>query len=378
MEGHLKWAILLAAILPVSSCTKEKPALNTGAPSSYREIRVVNDMVNGMPIVIAGAEVYRFMVAYGREMPDGKVLDFHGLPTLLPVIMEDDEGNLWDVSGVAVRGPRQGQQLPVIHSLTGYWFAWGAMYPGLEIFEGPLYEDDFSPAMPSPGWTVPAIEVISGSGFDLIPALDFPLSVRYREKETWDNQFFLTDTSRVIGVKAGNKYRLYPSVILDFHEIVNDTIDGRALAVAYHPLSGTATAWSRELPGGTTTFGVSGFLYNSNLIAFDRATESLWSQMRGECINGPYLGWTKEFFPVLETTWATWKILLREPDIMSFETGYVYNYSQSPFNEYAQSETAGPFPFQYEDRRLPPKERVLGVIVEGQAKAYRFSSFSND
>ncbi|MCB0551958.1 MAG: DUF3179 domain-containing protein [Phaeodactylibacter sp.] len=180
----------------------------------------------------------------------------------------------------------------------------------------------------------------------------------------------------MLGVNVEGRYRLYPRVVLDFHEIVNDTMGSLHFAVAYYPLSGISTAWNRELLSGLApTFGVSGLLYNSNLIAFDRATESLWSQMRQECINGVFLGAPQEAISVLETTWATWKLLAKNPEIMSFDTGYPYDYSQSPFIDYALSDLSMPYPIQFEDTRLPPKERVLGLVVDGKAKVYRFGAF---
>ncbi len=365
-------------ILPLTfSCNKEEGRLVVaGSGASTPKVRVVNEWANGRAVVVAGSEEFEFMVAFGREMPDGVVLEFTEIPTILPLIMEDQEGNRWDLFGYAASGPRRGQRLPVVSSYMGYWFAIAGMYPGTEIFEGEAPSQSFTPPPPSPGWTVPEEEIFAGSGFDLIPALDFPKVERFREKDFWDNEYYLADSALLVGVKVDGKYRLYPHAILDFHEVVNDTIGDEHFAVAYHPLTGTATAWNRDLGGGLiSTFGVSGFLYNSNLIAFDRLTESLWSQMRQECITGAVAGNRKEVIPVLETTWGTWKRLLREPEVMSFETGFNYNYASTPYCDYASSSQGSPYPVQYEDSRLPLKERVLGVVVDGAARAYRFSSF---
>lgn len=358
------------------SCDKEETVLAVaGAGAARPTVKVVNDWVNGRAVVVAGARKYEFMVAFGREMPDGAMLEFKEIPTILPIIMEDQDGSRWDVFGYAVSGPRRGQRLPIVSSYMGYWFAIAGMYPGAELFEGESPDQSFTPPPASPGWTVPEEEVFSGSSFDLIPALDFPGIERYREKDFLDNEYFLADTALLIGLKLGGKYRLYPHAILDFHEIVNDTIGEEHFAVSYCPLTGTATAWNRGLGGQATTFGVSGLLYNSNLIAFDRLTESLWSQMRQECIGGPVAGFAKDIIPVLETNWGTWKTLLREPELISFETGHDYNYDSSPYSNYACCAQGSPYPVQYEDSRLPSKERVLGVVVDGKAKAYRFSSF---
>ncbi len=359
------------------SCNKEKNLIENVKPiTATPSVRVINDFFNDLPVVVAGSERFEFMVAFGRQMPDGTVLKFEEIPTVLPAIMEDNEGNLWDIAGYAIRGPREGQRLPAVSAFMGYWFAWSGMYPGAEIFEGDNPALEFEPAPVSPGWTVPSEEIFAGSGFDLIPALDFPKAKVYRERDSWGEKYFLHDTSLVLGVKIEGRYRLYPRTVLDFHEIVNDTLGSTHIAVAYCPLTGTATAWNREVADGlVTTFGVSGLLYNSNLIAFDRATESLWSQMRQECINGAFLEYKKEIIPILETTWETWKVIGKNLEVMTFDTGHSYNYSQSPYCDYACNTTASPYPIQHEDHRLPPKERVLGVAVDGKAKVFRFSSF---
>lgn len=156
------------------------------APPATPAIRVVNGLVQGVPVVVAGSEKFAIIVGFGRQMPDGVVLEFNEISTVLPSIMEDHEGNTWDIFGYAIRGPRPGQQLPVISAYLAYWFAWGAMYPGVEIFEGESPQEGFEPAMASPGWTVPSEEVFAGSGFGLIPALDFPGAEVYREKDSWE------------------------------------------------------------------------------------------------------------------------------------------------------------------------------------------------
>ena len=90
----------------------------------------------------------------------------------------------------------------------------------------------------------------------------------------------------MVGVKVGDEVRAYPHLILDWHEIVNDQISSTNYALTYCPLTGSAISWNRTFGGQTTTFGVSGNLYNSNLITYDRASDSNWSQMRLLCVQG--------------------------------------------------------------------------------------------
>ena len=327
------------------SCSKEETKLVVaGSGSSTPKVRVVNDVLEDKAIVVAGSKQFDFLVAYESTLEDGTSLTFYEIPTLLPIIMEDQEGNRWDMFGFAVSGPRKGERLKAVTAYTSYWFAISGMYPGTVIFEGTAFTDEFQMPSPSPEWTVPSDEIFRGSAFDAIPALDYPKIEVYKEKEFWDNEYYLADTAILYGIKVAGKYRLYPQAIFDFHEIINDSIGGEYLTISYCPLTGSPSAWKSEVEEIRLTYGVSGLLYNSNLIMFDRLTESLWSQLRNECINGVFLGHKMEMIPVVETSWKTWKSILREPEVVSFDTGFSYNYDSTPFCNYACSSEASPYP----------------------------------
>ena len=137
----------------------------------------------------------------------------------------------------------------------------------------------------SPGWLIPVGEVFDGGpGKDGIPALSNPQLVASSEVS------FLGDGDLVIGVVIGGVARAYPHVILDWHEIINDQVGGEAYSLTYCPLTGSGIGWDRALSANATTFGVSGKLYNSNLIPYDRETDSYWSQMKLQCVFGPNKG----------------------------------------------------------------------------------------
>ena len=124
-------------------------------------------------------------------------------------------------------------------------------------------------------WLIPEGLVRDGGpGKDGIPAISDP---KFTQASAVD---YLKDEDLVIGLKYNEEIKVYPHIILDWHEIVNDEIDEFAFALTYCPLTGTAINWNRKLNGITTTFGVSGLLYNSNLIPYDRETDSNWSQMQ--------------------------------------------------------------------------------------------------
>lgn len=222
-------------------------------------------------------------------------------------------------------------------------------------------------------WNIPKSEVFDGGpGKDGIPALTEPKMTTAAEAT------YLSDHDLVIGYKRGNDIRAYPHPILDWHEIVNDVVDGHPIAIIYCPLTGTGTGWERTYNGKITTFGVSGLLYNSNIIPYDRQTHSNWSQIRLDCVNGELRSGKAMTFHTVETTWKVWKTMFPETKVVSTETGYNRNYSKYPYGSYKTDNDWYLFPFKPKDNRLPGKERVLGVLVDGSAKVYRFDSFNGD
>lgn len=220
-------------------------------------------------------------------------------------------------------------------------------------------------------WLIPQNNVLDGGpGKDGIPALDAPDFIPVNEVD------FLDDDDLVIGFKVGDDVRAYPHPILDWHEIINDEIGNIRVAITYCPLTGTGIGWDRDLPSGTTTFGVSGLLYNTNLIPYDRGTDSNWSQMLLESVQGPMAGTDIETHQVVETSWGTWKKLYPESQVVSTNTGWSRNYDRYPYGDYRTNNNSLFFPVSVNDTRLPAKERVLGIVTERKAaKAYRFNSF---
>jgi hypothetical protein len=116
-------------------------------------------------------------------------------------------------------------------------------------------------------------------------------------------------------------------------------------------------------------------LYNSNLIAFDRNTKSNWSQIRLEAVNGPLSGTKMPTFQVVETRWSVWKEMYPGTKVVSEDTGWDRPYGVYPYGDYRTNNDNLLFPVSIDDGRLERKERVHGVILNGKAKVYRFSSF---
>ena len=231
--------------------------------------------------------------------------------------------------------------------------------------------DDVRSNSNSADWSVPLNEVRDGGpGKDGIPALENP------EMISADQADYILDTDLVIGYIHGGEVRAYPHKILDWHEIINDEIGGEKVAITYCPLTGTAIGWNRTYNGKSTTFGVSGLLYNSNLMPYDRTTNSTWTQQGLLSVNGTLRGTAASTFQVLETTWATWQTMYPQTKVVSLNTGHSRNYQQYPYGSYRETDGLI-FSVSTLDDRLPQKERVHGVIVDGKVKVYRIKSFTS-
>jgi len=214
---------------------------------------------------------------------------------------------------------------------------------------------------------VPIAEIHGGGpARDGIPALDHPAFIAA------DQADFLDPDDRVLGLSRHGVAKAYPIAILNWHEVVNDQFGAESVVVTFCPLCGTGMAFLATVDGQALTFGVSGLLYNSDVLLYDRQTESLWSQIMTTAITGPMQGQRLTMTPVAHTSWADWRE--RHPDtlVLSPETGHQRDYDRDPYAGYVQSEQVM-FPLRFKSQRFHPKEAVIGVVIDGHAKAYPFS-----
>lgn len=202
---------------------------------------------------------------------------------------------------------------------------------------------------------------------DGIPAIDKPKFLAA------DKADFLHDDARILGIELNGIRKAYPISILNWHEIVNDKIGGEYFAITYCPLCGTGVAFSSEVDGKQLEFGVSGLLYNSDVLLYDRQSHSLWSQIKSQAISGPLRGRKLTRLPVTHTSWADWRSSHPGTLVLSTDTGYSRDYTRNPYQGYEKSRALY---FQVSDQApdtFHPKERVLGLEINGQFKAYPFS-----
>lgn len=216
------------------------------------------------------------------------------------------------------------------------------------------------------GALVPPAQIASGGPpKDGIPAIDRPKFVKAGEAR------FLQGDDRVLGVVRNGIAKAYPVRILNWHEIVNDTFGAEPIAITFCPLCGTGIAYVSQAGDKPLSFGVSGLLYNSDVLLYDRQTQSLWSQILAQAVSGAFKGAKLTPVALAHTSWADWQ--KRHPDtrVLSTDTGFARDYRRDPYAGYGQDPTVM-FPVSGESRRYHPKEQVIGVEVGGKFKAYPF------
>jgi Protein of unknown function (DUF3179) len=208
-----------------------------------------------------------------------------------------------------------------------------------------------------------------GPGKDGIPAIDEP---RFVSVELVD---FLEPKEPVIEVELNGEARAYPIQILVWHEIVNDSVGGVPLAVTFCPLCNTAIAFDRRVDGRTLDFGTSGNLRSSDLVMYDRQTESWWQQFGGRALVGELTGEKLEQVPARVVAWREFEGNHPEGKVLSRATRHSRRYGENPYTGYDDVDSPPFFPTRNsDDDRLPPKERVVFIERGGEAVAVPFST----
>lgn len=221
-----------------------------------------------------------------------------------------------------------------------------------------------------------------GAYQDQIRAIDKPLF------DTPDQAGALLHPSDlVIGIEHRGEARAYPLRLLSLHEVVNDVVGGLPVAVTWCPLCRTGLAYDRRVGGRAQLFGVSGLLYHRNLVLFDRETRSLWSQLLGGAVTGPFRGTRLQRVPVVQETWGSW--LARHPGARVLSIGRDAEAKAFTDPTFDESPTAGaessaePYAgygtkvnlhYGRTVRHLPDSTLVVGVDLNGTAKAFALAA----
>ncbi len=207
-----------------------------------------------------------------------------------------------------------------------------------------------------------------GVPLDGIPTIDDPEAIPA------DTARFMRDTDTVFGVSLGGQHRAYPVKVLSWHELLNDTVGGRPIALSFCTLCGSGILYLAEDAGGTRLlFGTSGLLYRSNKLMFDRATLSLWSNLTGEAVVGERAeeGARLTMLPMTLTRWDAWRqrhpdtTIMRPDPAVAQRTGYRY------IEGAADEARAGvEFAVWRRSDALERNARVYALRINGEAKAY--------
>jgi hypothetical protein len=210
-------------------------------------------------------------------------------------------------------------------------------------------------------------DIVDVIPMDGIPAIDEPAFEGMSEVD------WLADEEPVIAFELDGDARAYPLQIMTWHEIVNDEVGRTPVAVTFCPLCNTAIAFERpSIDGEVTTFGTSGKLINSNLLMYDRATQSLWPQVTGEALVGELKGTRLTRLPARIVSWREFRTAFPTGEVLSRDTGHDRRYGENPYPGYDDVDSA-PFLFSGEvDGRLAAVERILGLQMGDEVLAFPY------
>ena len=224
-------------------------------------------------------------------------------------------------------------------------------------------------------YAVPYSEIKRGGPpRDGIPPIDEPVLESVSEASSYIN-----DHEPVLSVELGGEARAYPLAVLIWHEIVNDELGGAPITVTYCPLCNSAIVFDRRAGDDKRVldFGTTGYLRHSDMVMWDRQTESWWQQITGEGIVGEYTGTRLNFLPGTLTSWRDFRDSFPDGSVLSRDTGHPRDYDRPPYAGY-DSKEGRPFMFRGElDDRLPSVERVVGLNIGNTAVAYPFTLFES-
>jgi hypothetical protein len=221
---------------------------------------------------------------------------------------------------------------------------------------------------------IPRDEILSGGPpKDGIPSITSPGHVPVSE-------FELPPGERVIGIAIGGEEVAYPLALLNWHECVNDVVGGVPIAVTYCPLCDSVAVFDRRVGGEVIEFGISGRLYNSNVLLYDRRSvaseESLWSQLQGRAVTGTRAGADLETLPFELTPWGQWRDTHPNAKVVAFPDPAQRSYDRNPYERYFADPENLMFPVQPLDDRLGRKERILGLAASGESTAVILDALS--
>lgn len=314
-----------------------------------------------------------------------KTKDRSVIPAILEIMRFSEFGMAPGLEPNEVESLRNlsGQALP-----AGDWAAWMEWmwrekdlephpgYPMLKrYYYGRLHNDFFAVLNPNLPSSIDRTEIIPRPELHVrnVPPLLNPKAVANRSIET----NYLGTRDLVAGIEVNGEKRAYPLKLLVHHEIVNDTLGGKPVVISYNPMTRSAFAYEAGFPGSERfLFGYTGLLYRGDTLLIDGTSKSLWSSRAGAPVLGPALNEKEpklKTVPVTISTWYVWRRTHFDTTVLSADTGHEIPYDGPNIYEplHASEETG--IPMIYRDQRLAMKEKVFGLVLNGEAVAYPYS-----
>ena len=202
---------------------------------------------------------------------------------------------------------------------------------------------------------------------DGIPSIDKPKFISVKDADKW-----IKDNELVLAINYKGVKKVYPLQILVWHEIVNDIIAKDPILITYCPLCGSGIAYERKINNKEVEFGTSGKLYNSNLVMYDRKTNTYWSQIDGKAIIGNLTGQELNEISIDTVTWRDWKKEHPDSLVLSQKTSYDRNYGKDPYGSYYEDSFLF-FPVENTNDKVHPKTVIFGIEINKTYKAYKES-----
>ncbi|MGZ0015164.1 DUF3179 domain-containing protein [Yeosuana sp. AK3] len=227
--------------------------------------------------------------------------------------------------------------------------------------------------------SVPLDEFLTLLKPDQIPPINTPSFISLEEAK---NTYF--EHEPVIAVEINNEAKAYPLSVLMYHEIVNDVVGGTPIIATYCPLCNAAIAFNRNLTFEGKTykldFGVSGMLRKSDMVMWDRQTQSWWQQFTGEGLVGDLTGASLKFIPSLLISLSDFAKNYPNGTVLSTNNGLgAVDYGSNPYVNYDNMDNKTPFLFKETvDERLPAMERIVDVSFEGTTRIYPLTAIQKE
>ena len=246
MNKFLNVAVLFLFVNFLVGCDSET---NDGAgpdPSEDGYVLVLNDLFKGEPVVIFYHNSFNVFAAYSRRLEDGTILEFKNKKVPGLIELEDTEGNTWTYGGKAVSGNRMGTTLKQIGTVKGLWLAISSFYQKASLLNK-TEEERIDYENPTTEWLINPSLIQQPHDPDEIPALTDPEFSELEIKNSQPGEITFSGEEEVIIVEHNNVIKIYPIRIMNWHEVVNDVIDGLPITVSHCPLTATTTVFSYDI-----------------------------------------------------------------------------------------------------------------------------------